>query len=123
MPDDIHCHRPAVRHANLVPVDIEDFAVEDTFVTESFCIGHAESFDEELPVPSEIRRSGNWKLETGNYSVRDSISSSTPCKSSGSGESNSTRRPSAGCVNASRAECKKGRSRRCTARRWPAVRR
>ena len=34
----------------------------------------------------------------------------------GSGDSNSIRRPSAGCVNASRAACRNGRSRRCTAR-------
>ena len=44
------------------------------------------------------------------------MSSMTACRSAGSGDSNSIRRPSAGWVNDSRAECRNGRSSRCTAR-------
>lgn len=50
------------------------------------------------------------------WSCRSRMSSSTDCKSFGSGDSNSMTRPSDGCVNFSRAEWRNGRSSRCTAR-------
>jgi hypothetical protein len=40
MADDVNRDRPAVRHADLVSIDIEDFAVIDAFVTESLWIRH-----------------------------------------------------------------------------------
>ena len=56
--------------------------------------------------------------ERGSYdSSCSAMASTTASSSGGSGESNSTRRPSAGCVKASRHACRNGRSSRITARR------
>ena len=107
MPDDVDGDLAAVRHPHAIAIDVKTLPSKTRSVERRSASGSVVRHP-----PSESRSVlGVRPLLLLCDLVEHRF------RSGGSGDSNSSRRPSVGCVNASRAECRNGRSSRCTARR------